>query len=137
MHIHINNDNKNEVDNLYIHDSFFTGYQYNYTERQITLTCNNDYLKKTFFFKFNNVIFSKLESFALWGKGANIMYISLEEDARKLDELTQKYSTTPDYKLSYLGQETPYLIINFLINSGDELFIICENIDYVEMAYKI
>ncbi len=136
MHIHINNDNKNEVNDLYIHDSDFTGFQYSYTERQITLTCNNTYLNKTFFFKFNNVIFSKLESFNLWGDGIRIMYIALKDDARELDELTKKYSSKPDYKLSYLGQETPYLLIKFLINSGDELFIICENIDYVETTYK-
>ena len=136
MHIHINNDNKNEVNNLYIRDSIFTGFQYDYTERQILLTCNNAYLNKSFFFKFNNVIFSKLESFQLWGEGSRIMYIALEEDAKELDELTKKYSSKPDYKLSYLGQETPYLVINFLINSGDELYIICESIDYVETAYK-
>ena len=64
------------------------------------------------------------------------MYIALEEDAKELDELTKKYSSKPDYKLSYLGQETPYLVINFLINSGDESYIICESIDYVETAYK-
>ena len=42
----INYINKNEIDNLYLHDSIFYGYQYNYDERIISFSCENKLLRQ-------------------------------------------------------------------------------------------
>ena len=50
----VNYINKNEVNNIYIHDSIFYGYQCDYNNRTISFFCENKPSGKKTYFKFNN-----------------------------------------------------------------------------------
>lgn len=128
----IKNENKNIINDLYIHDSIFEGYSYDYENRIITFSCDNHYLKKRFKFKFNNVIFSKLQSCCFWGINCCYIYdVKLRENTDDFHQLMNIKNTNPDwFKNSYLDKkDIEYITIEFKLNSGDTILIICENID--------
>ena len=60
--INFNFDNKEKVKDLYIHDSEYVGFSYDYDQRKVFLSCDNAYLKKIFHLKFNNVILCNMQS---------------------------------------------------------------------------
>lgn len=130
--------NKQLIDNLNIHDSLFDGFNYNYSEHQISISCTNNYLNKIFSFKFCNVIYCKMQSCLFWGPGYNIYDIYNtkfpEEFIKQIDETKNK---KPEwYSKSAVGNEIEYIAVEFAINSGDTLLIICESIDLTEVKIK-
>lgn len=133
-----NYNNKEMIDELYIHDSVYEGFQYDYDERQVTLVCKNYYLNKTYNFKFLNVIFCKLQSCCFWGcNGFYIHHMELKDDADDLENLMSIKDTKPDwYEHSALDKGIKYICVEFLINSGDTLLIICESIDLTEIEFE-
>lgn len=125
--------NREEIDKLYIHDSLFEGFRYNYEERQIQLDCENDWLGKSFHFTFQNVIFCSLQSCNFWGPGPHILSIYLEEDTLPMRELIKtQEKNQKDYAGSCLDTGIPYLQVGMKLNSGDELLIGCECVEYTE-----
>ena len=130
--------NRKEIDKLYIHDSFFEGYVYNYYKRQINFSCNNSYLKKKFIFTFNNVIFSSMQSCLFWLGGNSILVVYLDENNDELKHLIEIQNSKPDlYDGSCLSESTDYLPVVFEINSGDVLLIICESLDIIEEEFNV
>ena len=131
--MNINFANKNEINNIYVHDSIYEGFTYTYNQRTIEMNCKNFYLHKEFHFQFNNVIFCEMQSCSFWRGGNYILNISLEENSQQLNDLLKLQSQHKDlYKGSYLDREINYLSIRVEINSGDTMLIICENVDFVE-----
>ena len=123
--------NRTEVDELYIHDSIFVGFSYDYDKRVIYLNCDNYYnLKKQFKFEFHNVIWCGMQSCLFWGGGNSIMDIHLEEPCAKMEEL---YRISDEMRPpSYMDRSISYLPVGFLLNSGDTLLIICEAMKMTE-----
>ncbi|MBQ4284168.1 MAG: hypothetical protein IJB96_09605 [Lachnospira sp.] len=129
----INFQNKDKASEIYVHDSVFDGYVYDYSKRQMVMTCENYYLKKTFSFTFKNVIFSSMQSCLFWGSGYNILDISVEEGTKEKEYLmNMQYQNTELYKGSFLDMGIDFIEIRFSINSGDDLLIICESFVYEE-----
>lgn len=133
----INCRNSKIIDNIYIHDSIFSGFSYNYKSREIFLECEQRYLNKRFRFLFHNVILCNMQSCSFWHGGNSILDISLEESSSQMNELIEIQNQHKElYKGSYLDQGISYLQIKFEINSGDILFIICESFDLEEEPYS-
>ncbi len=125
--------NKEEIDKLYLHDSEFEGFCYDYEKRQITLSCDNYFkeFRKRTVFTFHNVIFYSIQSCEFWGKCFRIYEIYLQDDSTEMDQLL-KSKLAGDYKHSYLDKGVEYLPIEIGIISGDILVIICESVDVHE-----
>lgn len=127
----INYINKNEIDNLYLHDSIFYGYQYNYDERIITFSCENKLLNKKFNFTFNNVIFCSMQGCLFWGGGDSIYDIYIKENEIEKEQLIKIQNSNKAYHdFSRLSKKGPFFTVELQINSGDTLTIICEDLDY-------
>lgn len=134
----INYANKHQIDKIYLHDSVFKGFHYNYYDRQILLTCTNSYLNKIFDFKFNDVIYFKMQSCLFWTYGYNIYDIYITEFPEEfIKQINEIKNTKPDfYENSQVGTGTEYIAIEIMINSGDTLLIICESVDFTETEFE-
>lgn len=133
----INDNNKDIVNQIHIHDSIFDGYTYRYNRREISLVCkqinfNNQTDRcRVHYFNFNNVVSCHMQSCFFWGGGSNILNIYYKDNDPQLMQLIERQETNKElYSGSYLDRGIKYLIIALEINSGDVLTIICENIDY-------
>ena len=127
------NENKSVIDDLYIHDSIFTGFNYDYINRKVYFVCENPYLNKKFDFKFHNVLLLDMQSCSFWHGGNRILDIFIEESTPRMNELFEIQKQYKElYEGSYLDQKILYLQIKFQINSGDVLLIICEYIEFEE-----
>jgi len=116
-------ENKKDLETIRIHDHIFYGFDYLYSLKQIKFYCN-DYL-----FIFNNVIFFNAQTCFLWGPGPNILWLTVEEESSYMNEINKlknENHPTPD---TPLGKNISYIQINFKLNSGDDIFIICESVD--------
>lgn len=123
--------NRKDLDKLYIHDSYFTGFHYNYCERKITFSCDNVFLLKKFDFVFHNVIFCSFQSCAFWGEGNHILYITPREKSTVLETLQAKQAKDPKlYTPSALDQKVRFFESVISLNSGDELSIISDAIEW-------
>lgn len=134
-----NYSNRYEINDLYVHDSLFKGYSYDYQKRQITFSCENHYLKKSFNFEFSNVIFSKLQSCCFWGANCFYIYdIELKENTDDFKQLMNIKNIKPDwFKHSYLDKNNiKYITVEILLNSGDTLLIICESVNLTEALFE-
>ena len=130
--------NKEKVNDLYIHDSTFEGYSYDYGKRQINLSCKNFFIKKFFRFTFNNVIYSGLQSCTFWGYGNRILVIYLEDDLPEMERLMEIQNARPEIHAgSCLDDGTQYISVKFEINSGDTLLIICESMECEEEKLEV
>ncbi len=125
--------NKAVINNLYIHDSYFQGFTYNYTDHSIVFECINPYLNKTFIFKFINVIFFSTQECDFWGGGDRILEWYSDDCQDILTHLFQEQKGIDNQYLELLEVKyRPYIQICFLINSGAQLTIICEKVDFIE-----
>ena len=89
----INYNSKEIIREIYVHDSLFCGFNYNYDERIISFTCKQitvceqiSYCKKHHF-NFNNVIACNMQSCVFWGEGYNILSFSYEENSPYFKQL--------------------------------------------------
>lgn len=125
--------NRKIMDEFRIHDSEFSGLNYDYDKRIIEMICNNYCLEKTVSIKYNNVIFFEVQSCCFWSEGNNIRGIYIEEHSDKLQELKKIQDINgEEYQTSYLNREIMYMQVTIELNSGDEIHIICQSIDWNE-----
>ena len=128
-----NFENKNDLNDFYMHDSYFTGFSYDYENRQICFFCDNPYINKKFCFLFHNVILCNMQSCSFWGDGDRILYVCLEEPSPMLNDLIEVQNGGKNLSAgSYLNKSIFFLPIVFQLNSGDVLHIICESVDIEE-----
>ena len=127
--------NKNDLKEINIHDSDFTGYNYDYSNRTIVLTCNNRFTGKCLHFQFMNVIYSSLQSCSFWGGGNAVLWLNVNERDVGLDSLYElQRKNKEEYALSDLDQGIEYIIVEVTINSGDKLLIVSQWIEFQEKA---
>lgn len=125
----INWKNKNTLDMLYVHDSIFSGYVYDYSERTIRLECHNTFLNRLFRFTFHNVVYQNLQSCAFWGAGNSILYITEIDYPEGFVTLMQLQKEKQSlYFDSFLDKGLHFLSVEIQVNSGDILQIVCESI---------
>ena len=124
--------NKNDVYNLYVHDSTFGGFAYDHFSGTIHFTLTNDYLKKKFFFSFQNVIYQELLNCHLWMDEPLDVY---DLELCKEDVFQSLYMRGAEEGYVGVLYEKKYVGVTFTFTSGDRLTIICESIVYHEEPY--
>lgn len=130
--MYFNYSNRKDLESIYIHDSVYYGFEYNYSEKQIKFSCDNAYYNTNHLFIFNNVIFFNVQGCRFWSNLSNFTGFSVEEDSVYMDELYRlKAKNEPCYN-SCLDKDISYLQLEFELNSGDTFFIICESVDVEE-----
>ncbi len=129
-----NYNNKEEFDKIYLHDSIFEGFNYNYDDREISFLCKHYYVNKIYNFRFHNVIYSKLQSCFFWGGGNCVYDIYCTETPDEFKKLIHDVQTNKHiyFEHSYLDRGINYVTIEIMINSGDSLIIICESVEVLE-----
>ena len=129
----ISYENRNIIEQMQIHDSEFTGFAYDYERRQITMSCNNVFLKRSYVLVFENVVLTHLQSCSFWHGGNSIMWINVIEDNEHLCDLYHIQNSNPElYCGSQLDKGINYITMELTINSGDTLLISCESLNYLE-----
>lgn len=127
--------NKKEIQNLYLHDSLFKGFTYDYEERKLSLSIMNEEESGKIVLTFNDILFLKMEAYGLWGKRVErINGIWLEEKSDYMNK-AQKLLAEEKEKYPKCYEHAPainYFQINLQIISGDEISIICESMDWEE-----
>ena len=128
--------NRNEIDDIYIHDSIFKGYFYDYEKREIELYCEYIYSEEEIDeikFVFHNVIMNQLQSCCLWGTGIHVLVVYYDENNILLEEAKQQVEEAKRKwgRVTFIDDEKmEYLPIVFEMNSGDILMIVCEEFEY-------
>ena len=126
-------ENRYLLDNINIHDSEFSGYSYDYEKRKAFFSCRNSFMKKAQTFSFQNVILVHLQSCSFWHGGNAIAWMEISDRNEHLDVLLKyQQSNSEKFKDSFLDQGIPYFVVEFVINSGDSLIIVCESVIYEE-----
>lgn len=128
--IKYNYDNQNEINNIYIHDSVFKGFSYDYENRKVSFSCENLWLEKKFTFNFNNVIYIDMQSCLFWICGCQILCTFTKENSEKLKQL---YNVKNEKNYDYTAlDDAKFISVCFSLNSGDELEILCETMEFDE-----
>lgn len=86
-------ENRKEIDEQYLHDSYFEGFQYDYDKRQIYISCIDGRRKKVNHLYFENVIFLEMQSCQFWAPGNSIYDIWNEDDSDHLKKLIDMEKT--------------------------------------------
>lgn len=122
-------ENRKEIEKQYIHDSEFTGFEYDYDKREIRIFCDNYYPNERNRLFFKNVIFCEMQSCEFWGMGNRILEIWAEENTKQIKDLMKKFEESKQPgDICRLVNGTKYLEIGLLLNSGDTMLIICESL---------
>lgn len=126
--------NMRSLNSVYVHDSEFTGFSHYYDHRTVELSCTNAYIRKKQTFIFENVIVLHMQSCSFWNGGNSIAWMTVSDRTEYLDRLIEIQSNNSQkYEGSYLDQGIRYIAVEFTINSGDTLLIVCQKIHYTEM----
>ena len=129
----INSENKDVLNKIYLHDAIFTGFTYDYAERQIKIVCENRCTGKLHELAFENVISSVLQSCEFWGPSPEVYGMWTEEKSSVLEKLyEQQLAEDPMWVYSQMKKDNNYIIAVIQLISGDKLEIICESVDHTE-----
>ena len=131
----INDDNKEIIDSqIYIHDSIFSGFDYNYKERQLKIVSDNYFLKKTFCIKFYNIIFLNCNFLDMWGGDTDrILDWQMIESSFSFDSVKEDYTVNPTaYIDSKLDDNVIYFSTRFTLTTGSTIETTCEKIEFTE-----
>lgn len=133
--MHYNFENRQAINDLYLHDFIFTGFSYDYYAKQVMFSCRK--LKKVYNFIFHNVLEINMQSGFAWGEIDRIYDIVLgdcADEIKRLSEMHSSQETGADSTSKKLINS--YISIEFPILSGDVLTIICESVDCFESDIK-
>ena len=131
----ITHKDKKLIDQIPVHDALFTGFAYDYTNRDIQLVCERPWESTCASFSFRNVIFCSMQSCEFWGKGENILWLSCVENPEELQKLLATQSENKNlYELSCLDQGIDYISLEFRMNAGASFLVICESVEVFEKA---
>lgn len=107
----INYYNKSALDEQYTHDSFFTGFTYEYEKKEIKFSCENWYLKKNLYFTFKNVAYCEMQSCGFWATNIDRIYWISNEDRPDIMEKLQKAEEEKTGKSTFLEEKKYFLQI--------------------------
>ena len=126
--------NKQEIDNIIVHDSEFYGFSYDYMDKKLQFSCDNYWiLKKKQTFIFHNVILCNLQGCSFWHGGNCILGLSLLDNAPEMSRLKEM---SLEFEETLFDDKTEYITLELQLNSGDTLLIIFESLEYYEEKLK-
>ena len=130
--------NIKEIDDIYVHDSYFSNINVNIDNKEVHITLEGRYLKnESCSLTFQNVIHFECNRFDLWGGEENrILELYLEEDNNVKEFINNKvqkeqekcFPTTIEFK----QDKDKFINICILTNTGDVTSIICEKMILID-----
>ena len=113
-----------------LHDFAFTGFTFDYDNKEIHMSCENIFLKKRCSLCFKEIYYFEGQNCGFWGGGDAIMSIDRIDVApyiQKLSSLHKMQNVIREISFDKLQG------ISWFLNSGDECVVICKDI-MIEMA---
>lgn len=117
-----------------IHDSEIVRFNYDYNNKTINLNLVSTCWGRKYNIKFINVLYFESQNCNFWGEGysiisgtINIKNILIEKCITLLNENTKYYD-------NFSNNINDYIEYNITFNSGDEINILCKEIDYEEVT---
>ena len=121
---------------IYVHDSVFMGFNYDYNNQKILLKLTDNYEMKNHEFSFHNVYFTEIQSCDSWGKSPHVFELTLLSENNIIFTKLNERVRSEHYPSSRLEGLERLVVIEFLLTSGDTLIIACEYIDILETPYQ-
>ncbi len=134
--------NKNEIDNLYIHDTFINKIEINHSKREATLFIEG-YKKRKYIIGIEGVLLIECEYLNLWkSTDYKVLDIFLYDDdiEREISIKEQKENKriiqNTNNKQSYVRYEgsKELIKIGIELDSGDIIKIICEKVIFTNLS---
>lgn len=130
--------NKEEINDIYIHDSYFADINLSINNKKIYITLEGEYLKnKSCSIILENVIHFEFDRLALWGGEENrILDIYLEKNDNAEEFINNKVKKEQEECSSTIIEfaQEKNIFINVCIktNTGDVTSIICEKMALID-----
>lgn len=125
--------NREDANNVCVHDAVFLGFNYNYQENIIEFSCEEYFYSKRHTFKFNNVFGFQMKSCDYWGASPRIYAWELKDVSENIyTQALASFRSDEKNIYSRMTDSNEVLESTFILISGDELTIVCESIDYKE-----
>lgn len=129
--------NKEEINNIYIHDSYFSNININMNNKKIYATLEGEYLKnKACSLIFENIIHCEFSRIELWGIGESRIleiYVDEENSVKKYIEDKIKKEQDEGTNICEFKQDiNKFITIGILICTGDIISITCENMIIID-----
>lgn len=133
--MNINYQNVHLSKSFYMHDSVFSGYNYDYEKQEIRLSLLNKNESVMQHFVLTNVVLSQFQDCAFWGGGNAVYYICCYAEHPFFEQLHQiKAENIRNVEGSRLDEGTRYIVFELQVNSGYIMHAICESVYYEEIA---
>lgn len=128
----IDSNNRDTLHLLPFSDYWFKGFSYEYDADTLTVALQDQSESKQFHLIFHQTVLFRMQSCNPWGKGNAVYDLTYQEDSPLLTLLQQvKSDNQVNIDKSKLDNEVDYLCLSVCLNSGDELLIVCENVEIV------
>ncbi len=125
----INYINKNELEEIYIHDIFFKEINIDYNNKVLDIMVLEDDTKRCYKLIFENVVRFDLFKLSLWGKTNNQILDMYLDDFDIMQYINQKCNKN---QIKNVIQNVDKLFsIEILIDNGDKIGITCNKITFI------
>lgn len=129
-------DNRKEIDNIYIHDSYFDDININLNSKKMYITISGEYLEgKSCVIIFENMIHFECDRLDLWGGEENrILGIYLgndDEPDKYINYKVEKEQKNVFHKIKFEQNKCKFINVCIQTNTGDIISIICEKMLFV------
>lgn len=128
----INYINKNELEEIYIHDTFFKEINIDYNNKVLYIMVLEDDTKRCCKLIFENVVRFDLFKLSLWGKTNNQILDMYLDDFDIMQYINQKCNKN---QIKNVIQNVDKLFsIEILIDNGDKIGITCNKITFINQV---
>lgn len=125
--------NKDQINQIYVHDSIFEGFIYREEDKNLYINLKNYCINKIFKLLFCNVLIINCELCQFWGESPNILDWEVSENGSIIQNIKKKQKENNKlYSNSLVDLEKSYMEVKITFTSGDIIEIVCEYIEFEE-----
>jgi hypothetical protein len=115
-----------------IHDSEITLFNYDYNNKTINLNLVSTCWGKKYNIRFTNVLYFESQNCNFWGEGYNIISGTVSGKNILVEKCNMLLSENINYNDNFSNSKDEYIEYNITFNSGDEVNILCKEINFEE-----
>lgn len=121
--------NQQAFNELYLHDSIFLNFNFDYEHRMIKISYKNHEEQKLYELTFRQVVAFQAQTCCFWGPSSRIYHAWIDEDPVYFESLLRIQAENAEkYSSSNLDRGLSYISIVLQLISGDDIRITCESI---------
>lgn len=126
-----NFDNQAALEDIYFHDSVFSGFVCDYDRRQVRFDLRHGWSGKRYHLCFRSVVALEMQGCAFWGCGNSVYHLWIDENPDYFHRFAERHRED-SYKCSLLDEGTCFMSVIMQLHSGDELRLTCESVEVTE-----